>query len=161
MGKGTLLNHTTGWNGLVVPNSKGCDYWARLRSITSHTQQHRQQGEAAVNHVTGRTRSSESRPRSITSHTKQQGMGGESTRQRLPRREWWRGGAAPRSVARQTLPRHRSALRSSPRQPSRRATMHGTAQAFGRARAIGAAKSVSFKIKNPMMLDLKLNSKKG
>jgi len=33
--------------------------------------------------------------------------------------------------------------------------MHGAAQAFGRARAIGAAKNVSFK-KKPTVLDLKL-----
>jgi len=42
-----------------------------------------------------------------------------------------------------------------------RATMHGAVQAFGRAKAIDAAKSVSFKIKKPIVLDLKLNSKKG
>ena len=56
----------------------------------------------------------------------------------------WHVSAAPRSVARQTLPRHRSAARSSPRHPSHRATMHGAAQAFRRVMAIGAAKSVSF-----------------
>jgi len=56
--------------------------------------------------------------------------------------------AAPRLVTRQTLPRHRSAAWASPRHPSRRATMHGAAQAFHRAMAIDAAKSVSFEEKN-------------
>ena len=62
----------------------------------------------------------------------------------LPRHEPWRVRATSRSVARQTLPRHRSTLRSSPRHPSRCATMHGAAQAFRRAREIGIGKSVSF-----------------
>ena len=66
----------------------------------------------------------------------------------LPRREGWRCGAAPRSMARQTLPRHRSAPRSSPCHPSRRATMHGAAQAFRCAMATAVAKSVSFEKKN-------------
>ena len=66
----------------------------------------------------------------------------------LPRREGWRNGAAPRLVARQTIPRHRSMPWSSPRYPSRRATMHGAAQAFRRTIEIGAAKSVSFEKKN-------------
>jgi len=55
------------------------------------------------------------------------------------------GSAAPRSVARQTLPHHRSAPRSSPRHPSCCATMHDVAQAFRRAREIGVGKSVSFR----------------
>ena len=63
--------------------------------------------------------------------------------------------AAPRSMARQTLPRHRSAIPVAATSALCRATMHGAAQAFGRARAIGAAKSVSFK-KKPTVLDLKL-----
>jgi len=41
-----------------------------------------------------------------------------------------------------------------------RAAMYGATQAFGRTRAIGAAKNVSFK-KNPTVLDLKLYSKKS
>ena len=60
------------------------------------------------------------------------------------------------AVARQTLPRHRSAFRSSPRQPSRRVTMHGAAHAFGRAMAIDAAKSVRFGNKKQTVLDLEL-----
>ena len=75
----------------------------------------------------------------------------------LPRRGLWRVSAAPRSVVRQTLPRHRSAPRSTPRHPSSRATMHGATQAFRRAMAIGAAKSVSFAGKKTQtVLDLKL-----
>ena len=66
----------------------------------------------------------------------------------LSRHRSGRGKAAPRSVARQTLPRHRSTPRSSPRHPSRRATIHGAAQAFRRAREIDAAKSISFGEKN-------------
>ena len=49
--------------------------------------------------------------------------------------------------------------RSSPRYPSRRATMHGAAQAFRRAREKGTGKSVSFE-KNKTVLDLKLVYKK-
>jgi len=41
-----------------------------------------------------------------------------------------------------------------------RAAMHGATQAFGRARAIGAAKNISLK-KKQTVLDLKLVSKKG
>jgi len=58
----------------------------------------------------------------------------------LPRRDGWRGTAAPRSVARQALPRQRSAI-SVVATSARCCAM----QAFGRARAIGAAKSFSFK----------------
>ena len=79
----------------------------------------------------------------------------------LPRHKLWRVTAAPRSVARQTLPRHRSAPPVFATSSSRRVTMHGATQVFSRARAIGAGKSVSFKIKKPIVLDLKLNSKKG
>jgi len=63
----------------------------------------------------------------------------------LPRRDGWRGTVAPRSVAWQALPRQRSAISVVTTSARYRATMHGAAQAFGRARAIGAAKSVSFK----------------
>ena len=78
----------------------------------------------------------------------------------LPRHAPWRGTATPRSVARQARPRQRSAIPVAVTSARCRATMHGAAQTFGRARAIGAAKSVSFK-KNPTVLDLKLYSKKG
>jgi len=69
----------------------------------------------------------------------------------LPRHAPWRVSAAPRSVARQTLPRHRSAAPVVAMSSSCRVTMHGAAQAFHRAMAIGAAKSVSLK---KTMLDL-------
>jgi len=59
------------------------------------------------------------------------------------RHDPWRGTAAPRSLARQALPRQRSALLVTAMSAMCRATMHGAAQAFGRVRAIGAAKSVS------------------
>jgi len=62
-------------------------------------------------------------------------------------------------VARQALPSQRSAIPVAATSALCRATMHGTAQAFGRARAIGKAKSVSFKKTD--VLDLKLVSKKG
>jgi len=75
--------------------------------------------------------------------------------------QMWRITAAPRSVARQTQPRQRLAISVAATSALCRATMHGAAQAFGRPRVIGAAKSVSFKIKKPTVLDLKLNSKKG
>jgi len=48
-------------------------------------------------------------------------------------------------VARQTLPRHRSIFPVVATSSTRRATMHGVAQAFRRAMALGVAKSVSFK----------------
>ena len=73
-----------------------------------------------------------------------------------PRHATGRGTAAPWSVARQDPPRQRP-----PGQPTPalcRATMHGVAHAFGRVRAIDAAKSVS--LKKPTVLDLKLDSKK-
>jgi len=54
----------------------------------------------------------------------------------LPRQDRWRGRA---------LPRQRPALLVAATSAICRATMHGAAQVFGRARAIGAAKSVSFK----------------
>jgi len=46
-------------------------------------------------------------------------------------------------VARQALPRQRSAIPVAATSALCRATMHGAAQAFGRARAIGAVKNVS------------------
>ena len=70
------------------------------------------------------------------------------------------GAAAPRSVARQALPRYRSAAPVVATSSSCRATMHGVAQAFRRAMAIGAAKSISFEKKNKTVLDLKLVYKK-
>ena len=76
-----------------------------------------------------------------------------------PRHGSGRGTAAPWSVARQYQPRHRSPSPALATSALWRATMHGAAQAFGRARAIGAAKSVSF-FKKPTVLDLKLISKK-
>ena len=48
--------------------------------------------------------------------------------------------AAPCMVARQTLPRNRSAASFFAMSPSGRATMHDAAQAFRRAMTIGAAK---------------------
>ena len=54
----------------------------------------------------------------------------------LPRQDRWRGRA---------LPRQRSALLVVATSVLCRATMHDAAQAFGRARAIGVAKSVSLK----------------
>ena len=68
----------------------------------------------------------------------------------LPRQDGWHGSA---------LPRQRSADRVAATSAMCRATMHGATQAFGRARAIGAAKSVSF-LKKPTVLDLKLVFKK-
>ena len=67
----------------------------------------------------------------------------------LPRRDRWRDRA---------LPRQRPAFLVAATSALCRATMHGAAQAFGYARAIGAAKSVS--LKKPRVLDLKLSSKK-
>jgi len=66
-----------------------------------------------------------------------------------PRHAPWRGTAASRSVARQALPRERSAIPIAATSALCRATIHGATQAFGRARAIGAAKSVSFKKTRP------------
>ena len=57
----------------------------------------------------------------------------------LSRQDRWRGRA---------LPRQRSALLVAATSALYHATMHGVAQAFGRARAIGAAKNVSFLKKN-------------
>jgi len=54
------------------------------------------------------------------------------------------GSAAPRSVARQALPRQRSTIPVAATSALCRATMHGATQVFGRTRTIGAAKSVSF-----------------
>jgi len=69
-------------------------------------------------------------------------------------------------MARQTLPRHRSAARLSPRHPSCRVIMHGAAQTFRRARKIGVAKSVRFekkltsvRFKNTLQKMLKLKKK--
>ena len=70
------------------------------------------------------------------------------------RHDPWRGTAAPRSLARQALPRQRSALLVATTSAMCRATMHDVAQAFDRAREIGAAKSVS--LKKAEVLDLKL-----
>ena len=67
---------------------------------------------------------------------------------------------APRSVARQALPRQRSAILVAATLALCRATMHGAAQAFGHARAIGAAKSVSFKIKKTDGVRFKIKFKK-
>ena len=69
----------------------------------------------------------------------------------VPRQDRWRGRA---------LPRQRSARLVAATLAVCRATKHGAAQAFGRARAIDAAKSVSFFLKISTVLDLKLISKK-
>ena len=74
----------------------------------------------------------------------------------LPRHAPWRVTAAPRSVARQTLPRHRSAFSVVTMLSTCHATMHGAAQAFRRALAIGAAKSVSFEEKNNVRFKISL-----
>jgi hypothetical protein len=55
---------------------------------------------------------------------------------------------APRSTARQRLPRQQSVAESLPRVPLYRAAMHGATEWFGRARAIDAVKSVRFENKN-------------
>ena len=68
----------------------------------------------------------------------------------LPRQDRWRGRA---------LPRHRSALLVSATSALCRAAMHGVAQAFGRARAIGAAKNVSF-LKKTENIRFKISFKK-
>ena len=81
----------------------------------------------------------------------------------LPRHVSGRGTAAPRSVARQDLPRQRSPNPVVATLAHCRATMHGAAQAFGRAMIIGATKSVSltktdsvrFRISLQKMLKLK------
>jgi len=65
----------------------------------------------------------------------------------LPHHGSGRGTAALRSVARQALPRHRSAFAVVATSATCRATMHGAAQDFRRAMAIGAAKSISFEKK--------------
>jgi len=77
----------------------------------------------------------------------------------LPRHAPWRVRATPRSVARQTLPCHRSAAPIFATSLSCRATMHGAAQAFRRAMTIGTAKSISFE-EEKTVLDLKLVYKK-
>ena len=59
----------------------------------------------------------------------------------------WRGSDTPRSVARQSPTTSAIAFSVVATSDLCRATMHDVAQAFGRARAIGAAKSVSFKKK--------------
>ena len=63
----------------------------------------------------------------------------------LPRHGSRRVTVAPRSMERQALPRQRSAIPVVATSALCRATMHVAAQTFGRARAIGAAKSVSLK----------------
>ena len=77
-----------------------------------------------------------------------------------PRHATGRGTAAPGSVARQDPPCHRSPRPAHATSALCRATMHGVAQAFGHARAIDAAKSVSFFKKKPTVLDLELVLKK-
>ena len=67
----------------------------------------------------------------------------------LPRQDRWRSRA---------LPRQRSALLVAATSAPCRAAMHDATQTFGRARAIGAAKSVS--LKKTRVLNLKLVSKK-
>jgi len=62
-------------------------------------------------------------------------------------------------VAPQALPHHWSAIPVVTTSAPCHATMHGATQAFGRARVIGVAKSVSFK-KKSNMLGLKLVIKK-
>jgi len=63
----------------------------------------------------------------------------------VPRHALWRGTAALRWVARQALPRQRSAFPVVATSAPCRVTMHDAAQAFGHAMAIGAATSVSLK----------------
>ena len=85
------------------------------------------------------------------------------------RHDPWRGIAAPRSLARQTLPRQRSAFLVAATSALCLATMHSAAQAFGRARKIDTAKSVSlkkigdvkFKISFQKILKLKKEFKKS
>ena len=77
----------------------------------------------------------------------------------LPRHGSGRGTVALRSMARQELPRQRPPKPVVATSDLCRATMHGAAQAFDHARAIGAAESVSLKIKLAV-LDLKLAIKK-
>jgi len=76
-----------------------------------------------------------------------------------PRHGSGRGTAAPSSVARQDLPRHRSPRPAHATSTLCRATIHDTTQAFDRVRAIGTAKSVCF-FKKITVLDLKLVTKK-
>ena len=64
------------------------------------------------------------------------------------------GGTGPRRFY-SALPRHRSAFPVVAMLSTHHATMHGTAQAFHRVMAIGAAKSVSFE-GGETVLDLKL-----
>jgi len=63
-----------------------------------------------------------------------------------------------RWVAQQALPRQPSTFPVVATSAPCRATIHGAAQAFGRAMAIGAAKSISFEKKT--VLDFKLFLKK-
>jgi hypothetical protein len=76
-----------------------------------------------------------------------------------PCRGPWRGTAAPRSVARQRLPRQRPRPRAGPRHRARRAPMHGAAALVRRAVSLCAAKSVSFFIKKSVS-NLKIVLKK-
>jgi len=64
----------------------------------------------------------------------------------LPRRDGRRGLAASRSVAWQSLATSMVIVLVTATSDLCRATMHGVAQVFGRAKAINAAKSVSLKI---------------
>ena len=73
----------------------------------------------------------------------------------LPHHRPGRVTAAPRSVARQTLPRHRSAAPVFATSPFCRATIHDAAQTFRRAMTIGAAKNVSLK-KNKVRFKISL-----
>ena len=75
------------------------------------------------------------------------------------RHDPWCGIAAPRSLARQTLPRQRSVFLVAATSALCLATMHSAAQAFGRAMTIDAAKSVSLKEINSVIFKIIL--KKG
>ena len=70
----------------------------------------------------------------------------------VPRQDRWRGRA---------LPRLRSALLVAATSALCSASMYGAAWAFGRVRAIGAAKSVSFEKKNHTARDTVVQKKQG
>jgi len=63
-------------------------------------------------------------------------------------------------VTRQALPRQRSAISVVATSARCRATMHGTTQAFSRAREIGAAKYVSFFLKKNDRVRFKISFQK-
>ena len=127
---------------------------------------HGRRGRCAAG-VAGRGVGGQARPGRAGACGRWQGAGGGGRASGLargvylvqPRHGSGRGTAAPRSVARRDLPRHRSPSPALATSALCRATMHDAALAFGRAMAIGAAKSVSLK-KNPTVLDLKLVIKK-